>query len=282
MNLVGRIFGTRKILKNYCEDEDFIKAGMKIPKSDETKRRYVLGQCLNCGTIKPTDIGNLYKTPPKRCSFCSNISHHSSISSYTNIFTGYEEDGYAIIDITFQGEIYPVYIDFEDLEKCKEKSWRISKKRNKFYVISGEKENAIYLHQFVFGLPPTGYEIDHIDGNSLNNRKSNLRYLTRGDNARFTKVRIDSQIGIRGVSYNKKEKMYVVDFTYNKHRLYFKHWEKLEEAVWCRYCAEKHYGLETLIKNPLFKDYDTLTSKEKDEINSYVLSIIKNSEKSPV
>ena len=183
MNLVGRIFGTRKILKNYCEDEDFIKAGMKIPKSDEAKRKYVLGQCLNCRTIKPTDISNLYKNPPKRCSFCSNISHHSTISSYTNVFTGYEEEGYAVIDITFQGKIYPAYIDFEDLEKCKEKSWRISKKRNKFYVISGEKENAIYLHQFVFGFPPNGYEIDHIDGNSLNNRKNNLRYLTRGDNA---------------------------------------------------------------------------------------------------
>ena len=43
-----------------------------------------------------------------------------------------------------------------------------------------------YIHKLVaeyfIGERPEGYEIDHIDGNYLNNRADNLRYVTRREN----------------------------------------------------------------------------------------------------
>ena len=278
MNRVGQIFGNRKILKNICTEKDWIDAKMPIPKTKEAKSKYVLTQCLNCGSIKPTILKNLIQHPPKRCSFCSNIHHTSYIDSYTNTWVVYPEKSIAVINILSKKEIYSSYIDLEDYEKCSNKKWRISKKRNKYYVISGSKKKGtlIYLHQFLIGKPPKGYSVDHKDGNSLNNRKNNLRFLTIGDNSRFVKARIDNKIGIRGVSFNNRNKKYIVDFYFCNIRFYFKNWNTLEEAVWCRYCAENICGLSTLKNNPLLEEYNTLNNQEKENIYSYVYKIIKS------
>ena len=75
-------------------------------------------------------------------------------------------------------------------------------------------------------------------------------------------------------SPGKKEKKYVVDFVYDKHRFYLKHWGTMEEAVWCRFCYEKYFGLDTIIRNPLFNEYNTLNSDERTEIEAYVVHII--------
>lgn len=80
------------------------------------------------------------------------------------------------------------------------RQWRTSKKRNKVYVVSGSKKNTpVYLHDFVYPkLKKHKEEIDHIDGDSLNNRKSNLRKVSRQFNINNSKVRIDNRTtGIR-------------------------------------------------------------------------------------
>ena len=272
-NTLNQIIGTRKVIKEYCDKEDWENAGMKIP-SKERQRYYVLGQCMNCGHIKPFDIKLAKRNPPKRCSYCSNIGNHSTIPSITNSY--YEYENYAVINILFQKEIYSAFIDKEDVEKCKTRSWRLSKKRNKFYVVSGQKKNEdmIYLHQFLIGKAPNGYEIDHKDGNSLNNQKRNLQYLTRSENARNTKSRIDAQIGIKGISIDKRTKKYVVDFSFGSERIYSKSWTTLSEATWFRYFLETYYDLELLKNNPLFSQYNTLTNKKKQEIANYACSQI--------
>lgn len=267
----GQIFGTRKIIKSFCTDEDFKNAGVKIPSE---RSKWVLGMCMCCGSVKPVHIGTLRRNLPKRCSICSNISNKSGIESITNHFIQYEE--YSVINILYHGKIVTAYIDNEDFDRCKEKSWRISKKRNKLYVVSGSKSKGtmIYLHQFIIGKAPNGYACDHIDGNSLNNRRNNLRFLTISENAKRVSARIDSEIGIRGITYSKKEKRYIVDFVYDKHRFYSKHWKTIEEAVWCRFCYEKYFGLDTIIRNPLFNEYNTLNGDERTEIEAYVVHII--------
>lgn len=277
-NRVGRIIGTREIIKNYCSDDDWEMSKMSIPNN---KTDWVLCKCLNCGQIKPANYRTLMRNPPKRCSFCSNIGHRSEIPSNTNHYVVY--DTYATITIYFNEKPCIVYIDIEDVEKCQSKKWRLSKKRNKFYVVAGNKyyNEMIYLHQFLIGKAPQGMEIDHIDGNSLNNRKSNLQYTTRSFNARETRVRIDSQIGIKGISYDKKAKKYQVDFVYLHNRFYTKPWKTIEEAVWCRYCLEEYFNSQILIRNPLFEQYNTLDDNTKEIIKKYVLSKI-NTEKSAV
>ena len=52
-------------------------------------------------------------------------------------------------------------------------------------VSIGKKIRKVYIHKVVaecwLGAKPEGYEVDHIDRNSLNNHWTNLRYVTRSE-----------------------------------------------------------------------------------------------------
>lgn len=271
-NLVGQRFGNRLIIRNECEDKDWLSIGKPIPKD---KTRFSLGKCLNCGNVIPTDRGNIYRQPPKRCVFCSNIGNHHNIQTETNSWALRED--VAICNVIYQNRIISFVIDISDYERISKHIWRISHKKNKHYVVSGSKKKGtmVYLHQMIVNEKRDGMEIDHIDGNSLNNRRSNLRFVTHQqnvDNVRAT--RIDNTIGIRGVSQDKRSKKYIVDFNYHGCRYYFKPWETVEEAVYCRYFVEKQFSMNLAENNPLFNNYQINDKKAKQEIESYVLSKI--------
>ena len=47
---------------------------------------------------------------------------------------------------------------------------------------------------------PNGYDIDHIDGDTLNNHPENLRLATRSQNCMNAKGKNTSKTGLKGVS----------------------------------------------------------------------------------
>ena len=241
IDYTGQRFGNRLIIRDVCEPEDWVKVNKPIP-SDPSK--YSLGKCLNCGAILPTHRKNLLAQPPKRCVFCSNIGNHHNLYTETNSWT--VRDDIAICNVIYKKQVIQFVIDAERYEEVSGRTWRISKKKNKYYVISGssKKHTMVYLHQLIMGEIKKGMEIDHIDGNSLNNRKSNLRFVTHLDNVdNMLATRIDNHIGIRGISYDRRSKKYTVDFNYHNNRWYFKTWATIEEAVYCRCCLERQFGL---------------------------------------
>ena len=183
---------------------------------------------------------------------------------------------FTILKIKYKNEYINCYIDTEDLSYVKNKHWRTSRKRNKIYIVAGQSGNKdhplTYLHNYLLNYTPIPKkEVDHIDGNSCNNRKNNLKIVTRQQNIDNTKVRIDSKIGIRGISRISKTKKYKCDFSYHGKRFYFKDWKTVEEAVYNRKIVEDYFGIETLSKNPLAQQYiDKLTEEQKQLIKNYV------------
>lgn len=58
-------------------------------------------------------------------------------------------------------------------------------------------------------------QVDHIDGNRSNNRISNIRECNRHQNAQNCKTRSDNKLGIKGVSFSKKDNIFVTQIQSN-------------------------------------------------------------------
>lgn len=81
-------------------------------------------------------------------------------------------------------------------------------------------------HRLIFmmfnGYTPT--EIDHIDRNPLNNKIENLRAATRQENQYNHKINKRNTSGIKGVSWSKNHKKWIVRFNIDGKPKYFGHY----------------------------------------------------------
>jgi hypothetical protein len=83
--------------------------------------------------------------------------------------------------------------DLNDVEKVSARKWNVLPSRGKLYIYSKYPKH-LKLHRLI-----TGYygplEIDHINRNTLDNRKSNLRIVTRSENASNIDAKHIRQVG---------------------------------------------------------------------------------------
>lgn len=87
-------------------------------------------------------------------------------------------------------------IDTEDVEKVLPHSWCcIPKAHNEFRVCTRTKKKVVYLHRLLLGAPQS-LEVDHINGNSLDNRKDNLRLATHRQNLKNLRTKSEYK-GVR-------------------------------------------------------------------------------------
>lgn len=106
--------------------------------------------------------------------------------------------------------------------------WKIDRKcgNGRLIVKAGDKAGcevrkgrSVYVRIRVFGVSYYGHQvawalengewadtdIDHMDGNGLNNRISNLRLATRSQNSCNSRVRVDNKSGFKGVCWDKSQ-----------------------------------------------------------------------------
>ena len=62
------------------------------------------------------------------------------------------------------------------------------------------------MHRIILGVTDSNIHIDHINGNKLDNRRSNLRIADNRKNHQNQTVRSDSRSGYKGVSFDKNIK----------------------------------------------------------------------------
>lgn len=86
-------------------------------------------------------------------------------------------EGYALVELS--GGKW-AKIDVDDIEKVKKYSWSVRSGRGKQYAMCKKLGD---LHHLIIGKPAPGTVVDHINGDSLDNRKSNLRTVSQSVNA---------------------------------------------------------------------------------------------------
>jgi hypothetical protein len=96
-----------------------------------------------------------------------------------------------------------------------------------FYRMIGLMGKSHMAHRLIFMFhhgyfPP---EVDHIDGNKMNNKIENLRSATHAENLKNQKLRYDNKAGVKNVAWATREQKWRVRVTVNgkdKHIGYFK------------------------------------------------------------
>ncbi len=105
---------------------------------------------------------------------------------------------------------YEAVIDAEDVPLVSGRNWFAKADRNTVYAASndysGLRCRTIRLHRVLMG-DPIGLEVDHIDGDGLNNCKRgercNLRIATHQQNMYNQRISKKNSSGLKGVSRDK-------------------------------------------------------------------------------
>jgi len=89
---------------------------------------------------------------------------------------------------------------------------------------------TILMHRLLVN-PSEDMVIDHINGDGLDNRLSNLRVVTVSQNNLNSRVRNDSQSGIKGAYYDKRKGTYYSRITVEGKNIYLGTFKTVEEAA---------------------------------------------------
>jgi len=96
-------------------------------------------------------------------------------------------------------------IDDEDLEKVSFCSWNFDRyARANIWLKDEKKYKVMYMHRIIANAPQ-GMDVDHINGDKLDNRKENLRVCTRSENLHNLQGKPYSGSGLRG-AYREKNR----------------------------------------------------------------------------
>lgn len=87
------------------------------------------------------------------------------------------------------------------------------------------------MHRLVFGVGPGGPHIDHIDGDTLDNRRTNLRLATRAENAQNLVSARGGSSHYRGVSWNKARRAWAANCRIDGKRHFLGYFADEEEAA---------------------------------------------------
>ena len=128
-------------------------------------------------------------------------------------------------------------VDASDFVELNKQAWSASwrPKMGRFYAISstpGDRKHKRYLHRVVMGLERGDKRmVDHINHDTLNNRRCNLRIVTNSQNMmNHGKIQRNNTSGVRWVHFEKRTQSYRVQVIKDKRSIWGGRYSSLEEA----------------------------------------------------
>lgn len=105
---------------------------------------------------------------------------------------------------------YRTKVDDEDYLKLLNRKWQVQEKAFCRYASTSIQKNGISktvrMHRLILGVLP-GFQVDHINGDGLDNRKCNLRICDNSQNNQAFRVkRLNTDSKFRGVHWDKGNK----------------------------------------------------------------------------
>lgn len=93
-----------------------------------------------------------------------------------------------------------------------------------------QARTVVFMHRAILKAEK-GTQVDHKSGDTLDNRKSNLRVATHSDNMRNRKLQKNNKTGFKGVWFNSRRQKFVATIKINGSSRTLKHTDTAEEAA---------------------------------------------------
>jgi len=104
------------------------------------------------------------------------------------------------------------------------------------------KETAQFLHRLLMNAP-SGAQVDHIDGNGLNNTRANLRLCTNAENGRNRRIQTNGSSRFKGVGWHKKDRKWSARIKVNGKLIWLGCFaDEMSAAKAYDAAAETHFG----------------------------------------
>lgn len=112
-------------------------------------------------------------------------------------------------------------VDDEDYEELSKYSWqaRIQTYTGLFRAKRSGRPKEVDMARQIMNCPD-GMEVDHINGDLLDNRRCNLRICTHRENMCNRGIQRNNTSGYRGVSFNKTWKKYSAQIFLNRKKIH--------------------------------------------------------------
>lgn len=130
------------------------------------------------------------------------------------------KDGYALVELT---QSKWATIDLGDVEKVSKFAWTYIPSTG--YARSDQA--GLYLHQFIIGKAPPGYETDHENRDKLDCRKENISHVTYYENNRNS----DKNDSSSWCTYDAVRKKWKATFKWNGKTIYSGYYREKEDAT---------------------------------------------------
>lgn len=142
---------------------------------------------------------------------------------------------------------YEAVIDADDVPLVSGWNWHARIDKNTVYASRNRetdadgRRGAISMHRQI-SCSPDGMEVDHRDGDGLNNRRMNLRVATKSQNQSNRKTSILSQTGLKGVTPYKRDGTWHARISLNGRRISLGYYKTPEDAhsAYCNASAKLH------------------------------------------
>lgn len=128
-------------------------------------------------------------------------------------------------------------IDAADVPLVEGRNWHAVLNRNVHYAracaprVRGRRR-MIPLHRLILS-PPDEMLVDHIDGDGLNCRRSNMRLASIAENGRNKGISKANTSGYKGVSWSKSEQKWEAIIAVNRRRIRLGYFTEKEAAAAC-------------------------------------------------
>lgn len=82
------------------------------------------------------------------------------------------------------------------------------------WMIVADRRGQVHLHRAILNAPDVR-QVDHVNGDGLDNRRANLRLASHAQNMHNQRVRLNSVSGFKGVSYDKDRQKWLARIALN-------------------------------------------------------------------